>query len=360
MSHVEKRGPRRWLAVYNDPTTGKRRSRSFERKVDADTFLKLTGADQLRGLWVDPRAGRITVRQYGADWLAHRDIRPTTRERYEGYVAYINLLGDIALADLLPSHIEEWQSGLRSHLAASTTGTIRGVFAAMLISAVRDRKIVSSPMVGVRAPKPERTLVVPMPKAVVMSIHDAMTLRYRPAVSVGAMCGLRRGETFGLTVDRVDFLRRKIIVDRGLVQIAGQPPYLSAPKTAASVREVPAPKRLLDELAGHVARYGLNLGDPLFTTTRGALVGRGTFGPAWHRAGGAPGTRFHDLRHHYASTLIAGGESVTVVQDRLGHATAAETLNTYAHLFPDNEDRTRSIIEAAFEPDVSVKETDIG
>ena len=56
-------------------------------------------------------------------------------------------------------------------------------------------------------------------------------------------------------------------------------------------------------------------------------------------------TRPHDLRHHYASLLIHHGESVKVVQDRLGHATAAETLNTYAHLWPDSEDRTREAVD---------------
>jgi integrase len=43
------------------------------------------------------------------------------------------------------------------------------------------------------------------------------------------------------------------------------------------------------------------------------------------------GTRFHELRHFYASLLIDAGESVKVVQSRLGHATAEETLNTYSN-----------------------------
>ncbi len=54
----------------------------------------------------------------------------------------------------------------------------------------------------------------------------------------------------------------------------------------------------------------------------------------------------HSLRHFYASLLIRHGESVKVVQSRLGHATAAETLDTYSHLWPDSEDRTRDAVEA--------------
>ena len=69
------------------------------------------------------------------------------------------------------------------------------------------------------------------------------------------------------------------------------------------------------------------------------------------RAVGLPtGTHFHQLRHFYASLLIDGGESVKVVQARLGHATADETLNTYAHLWPDTEDRSRSAVDAGLAP----------
>lgn len=64
------------------------------------------------------------------------------------------------------------------------------------------------------------------------------------------------------------------------------------------------------------------------------------------RAGSVtPKVTFHALRHYYASLLIRHGESVTTVQARLGHASASETLNTYAHLWPDAEDRTRQAVD---------------
>jgi integrase len=69
--------------------------------------------------------------------------------------------------------------------------------------------------------------------------------------------------------------------------------------------------------------------------------------PAPTAVGLPKGTHFHELRHYYASLLIDGSESVKVVQKRLGHGGADETLNTYAHLWPDSEDRTRSVVEAA-------------
>ena len=58
------------------------------------------------------------------------------------------------------------------------------------------------------------------------------------------------------------------------------------------------------------------------------------------------GFRFHDLRHFYASLLIASGANVKVVQARLRHASASTTLDTYSHLWPDSDESTRTAIEA--------------
>jgi integrase len=65
----------------------------------------------------------------------------------------------------------------------------------------------------------------------------------------------------------------------------------------------------------------------------------------WRRASGGAGIEgvsLHNLRPFYASGLIAAGCDVVTVQRALGHASATTTLNTYAHLWPSAEDRTRA------------------
>jgi integrase len=49
---------------------------------------------------------------------------------------------------------------------------------------------------------------------------------------------------------------------------------------------------------------------------------------------------------HCASLLICHGESVKTVHARLGHASAVETLDTYSHLWPDSDDRTREAVDS--------------
>ena len=69
--------------------------------------------------------------------------------------------------------------------------------------------------------------------------------------------------------------------------------------------------------------------------------------PAALAAGVPERVGLHALRHFYASALIAHGESVKVVQKRLGHSSAAVTLDVYSHLFPESGERTREAIAGA-------------
>ncbi len=77
---------------------------------------------------------------------------------------------------------------------------------------------------------------------------------------------------------------------------------------------------------------------------------RNRFGAMWRQTCARAGleVRYHDLRHYFASVLLAGGCSVVAVQRALGHASAKVTLDTYGHLLPDAEDTTRAAVDAAF------------
>jgi integrase len=120
---------------------------------------------------------------------------------------------------------------------------------------------------------------------------------------------------------------------------------------------IPLPDYVIEALAAHLAEFPA-VGGFVFTNDDGTPIRRNRFGPVWRAAtdaaglprsvserGRQEGVGFHALRHTYASLLIAAGCSVKVVQARLGHATAQETLDTYAHLWPDDEDRTRAAID---------------
>ena len=108
------------------------------------------------------------------------------------------------------------------------------------------------------------------------------------------------------------------------------------------------PQPVLSELAAHLARFDPGPDGLIFTGENGRAVARNRAADvvrATATKAGAPEVRFHDLRHFSASALIPKGLSVKVVQARLGHGSAVETLDVYGHLWPDDEDRTRQAVD---------------
>jgi integrase len=199
--------------------------------------------------------------------------------------------------------------------------------------------------------------VVPLTLAALSALTDEMPERYRAMILVGAGLGLRQGECFGLTVDHIDFLRRTVRIDQQVILPDYGVPEVAPLKTPASYRTIPLPSLVGEALARHLGQFEPGQFALIFTDDNGQALKRNRWNEvlsvAVKRSGIRQDVTFHDLRHFYASALIFAGQSVKVVQARLGHATAIETLNTYSHLWPDDEDGTRQAIDGLFERSVS-------
>jgi integrase len=226
-------------------------------------------------------------------------------------------------------------------------GTLRSIFNA----AARDRLVAHNPVLGLRLPRSERERIVPLTIAHVSALADAVPDRCRAMVVAQAGLGLRVGELLALRIQEVDFLHRTVRTEH---QLSRDGKELLPPKTPRSRRAVPLPNAVAEALAEHVRKFPD--AQVLITTSRGNQYPqldyvRRVFNPAVQRAGLPVGTTSHDLRHHYASVLLAAGESVVAVAERLGHENATLVLTTYGHLLPDSEDRTRRAIDLAWVSD---------
>lgn len=352
----------RWRARYVDDQ-GREHAQSFGRKTDAQRWLDEVTAAVVTGQYVDPKAGRITFREYAERWRAIQVQRPSSQAHIETMLrrhAY-PMLGGRLLSEIRPSDVQGWVKGLE--LAPATVGVAHGIVSTVLKSAIRDRLIVANPCDGTKLPKVVRPQVVPLTTEQVTSIREGLPAELQALVTLAAGTGMRQGECFGLTADRVRFLERSLLVDRQLVTLAGRKPELGPPKTAASHRTIPLPQVVVDALAAHLAAFPAGP-DGLVFTLSGQPIGRSAFGHRWRAAvagSGAPeGTGFHALRHYYASLLIRHGESVKTVQARLGHASAVETLDTYSHLWPDSDDRTRDAIDSVLGSTADALRTETG
>ncbi|MCP9205560.1 tyrosine-type recombinase/integrase [Streptomyces sp. NEAU-Y11] len=352
---------KRWQARYDGPD-GKERTSLWRTLVEAEKeILKQEGA-KLTGSWIDPERGKLTVEHVVFDvWLPSTSTIERTRREYRGVMNryLVPEWGHREIRSIRPSEAGAWQGLLTSQyeLTGSTPNRVARLVRSVFHLAVLDRMIPVSPFAGVKAPTLEETQVDPPDIAEVMRLigaayHD----RWAVMVEFTALTGLRSGELRGLRLDAIDFLRRELRVSDQLVYEAGEGLRFDKLKTSSGRRTLPLTKRAVDLLAAYVAAHppatsgeweGL-----VFTMGDHKPIGESTLDWAIKnicRKAKAKARHWHELRHHYASVLIAGGENPKVVQKRLGHKDVLTTLRVYSHLWAEAEEQTRTVLDGAWE-----------
>lgn len=365
MAHIARRNGR-WQAAWR--VDGRERTKTFDRRIDAERWLTSVEHSKLAGTYVDPQAGRVTFKEFAEEWRRVQTHREGTSRSVEQHLRLhvYPVIGARPIAAIRPGEIQALVRQLGHELSASTVTVVYGRVGAVFNAAVRDRVIATSPcprMSPARSPGKGRLEV--LEPADVQRLTAAMPERYRALVTAGAGLGLRPGELFGLAVDRVDFLRRTVRVDQQIVRSSDGGVRLGPLKTAASYRSIPLPDVVATELARHLTHWPAHPGlDLVFTTSTGGPLQQHPFATVWatarKQAGLPEWAKPHDLRHFYASLLIRSGASVKVVQARLGHSSARTTLDTYAHLWPDEEDRTRAAVDEYLQPTADLPRTGTG
>ncbi|GAA1399445.1 tyrosine-type recombinase/integrase [Pseudonocardia kongjuensis] len=369
MASIKKRPNGMWRARYRDPA-GREVARHFARKVDAQRWVDEATTALVTGQYVDPAAGKVTFRDYAEQWRTAAPHGPATQDKVRRSLErhVYPTFGRMAMRSVRPTSVQAWVTALP--LAPSTARVMLSYVIAIFRAAVRDRVIVASPAEGIRPPTEGRAEVYIPEPAQLEVLRGRLPERYRAVLDLVVGAGLRQGEVFGLEVDGLDFLAgRELEVRQQLRWVSPDPVHLAPPKTVEAERTIPLAQVTLDALAAHLAawparrvaipdRTDRRRREPrqkaaqlVFTTEHGQPMTRPSWSMIWQPAARAAGiperVGLHALRHYYASALIHHGESVKVVQRRLGHSSATTTLNTYAHLWPDSDDRTRQAVEAA-------------
>ena len=340
------------MARWIDPH-GREDSLAFTSKDAAQAHVSRMELAVRDGSYIDPTHGRRTFRDYAEGWrtdqLHHRDgtvEQAESRLRLHAYPA----IGGMALSAIKRGDIQRLVNDAAERLAPATVEVVYGYVATIFKSAVLDRALDRTPCIGINLPEVVLRRVTPLLVPQVSKIRLAVPDRYQAAVTVAAASGLRQGELFGLTVDRLEGSCDNVVlvVDRQRGRRAGT---WAPPKTDAGFRRVPIGLLASRALWRHLAVYGEGIRGYVFSTPRRTVVTRQTAGDVWRAAvdGMGLGDRsgWHDLRHFHASLLIADGRSVPAVAERLGHKDQAETLATYSHLWPADVDRSAAAVDAA-------------
>ncbi|MEV6646026.1 tyrosine-type recombinase/integrase [Amycolatopsis sp. NPDC051371] len=377
---------KRWLACWLDPDE-QERTKAFVNKTPADKYWRDMESARDRGEYIDPKAGRELVDSIAQRWFGSRKVDPATVIHDEGvYRLHVKpAFGHRRVKAVKPSEVQAFQTKLGETHGPSTVAAARRILIGIfdLAGPDGDELIKKNPA---RAPIVKKITtedehaepVVAWGDSRVFALIDAHPdyLRMMPTVQAG--CGHREGEVFAVAVEDIDEGEGVLHIRRQIKKLGKS--YVFALPKSDRTRKVPLPPSIAAGLRAHIAAFPpqpltlpwekpngeLRTHNVLFrwrdgghlksrayseTTWKPALViaqvipkpTKDNRGRRRYVTTGHEGT--HQLRHYYASVMLADGVSIKELSEYLGHKDPAFTLRIYSHLMPDSHERARQAID---------------
>jgi integrase len=363
-----------WQVRYPGPDGVLRTDdRTCETKTEAESRLVEIEADVRRGEWLDPDAGKVSLKEYAEKWIAERDLEDRTRELYAGYLRnHIGpMLGSAILSDLSAPRVRAWRNTLKAEgVGATTIARSYSLLRAVLNTAVDDEILRRNPCrirgAG-QAETPERPTAS---LAEVFAIAASIQRRYRLLVLFAAFGQLRFGELVALRKSNLTVPAQRrptaeeieagappdellddgtpmLHIVRALAELDSGARRLKGPKSTAGRRTVALPAAILPEIREHLKRYAETGPDGrLFIGPKQATPRRSSFNRTWKRALTAsqanPALHLHDLRHTGGTLTAQTGATLKEIMSRIGHGTTRAAM-VYQHA---TSERDRRIAEA--------------
>ncbi len=358
MAHIKRRSTAigAWRYEVRWRTREGERSKRFVRRKDADAYKAKVEGDELVGFVTDPRAGKVTLSMYAAEWLTARVVKgrplsPSTRYGYERLLARNILphLGPLSLRAITAERVRNWYGSVTLESGHDQAAKCYRLLRAILNTAVDDERISRNPC-RIKGAGAETAAERPIPTtSEVLALIEAMPARYRLVLVLAGLGGLRTGETLGLRLSDVDSLRSAVHVRQTAQEIPGLGRMVKDPKSEAGRRTVVLPRQAMDAIAAHVDAFGCAPTGELVTDPRGGPARRSRVSVAWTEAkesvGVDPDMRPHDLRH-YAATLTAQMPGITTkeLMARIGHSSPRAAL-IYQHATEERDRQVAAFLE---------------
>ena len=343
-----------WEARYTygyDPGTGKQLQRSVTGKTQKEVAKKLKEATASldAGTYAAPQ--KMTVGEWLDIWAAEylKKIKPRTADLYRSTVRnhLKPTFGATKLDALTPHAIQTFYNSLtdEKHLSPKTVKNIHGILHKALQQALRNKYIPFNPAEACELPRIEKAQIQPLDDAQIRAFLQAIrSHRFEHLFLTVLFTGMREGEVLGLQWDRVNLTQGTIRIDAQLQKLSGQKEYkLVSTKNGKGRTITPPPfvittlKQVKRQQMEYRMRYGecYTQSNFVFTNELGLHYNAKQVYDAFKKVVaqiGRPDARFHDLRHSYAVAAIRSGDDIKTVQENLGHATAAFTLDVYGHV----------------------------
>ena len=351
-----------------DPLTGRRRIRSrsgFKTRREAEKALRDAVTANERGRSV-ATSGR-TMTEFLDEWHAavRPSLRPTTWVNYRDYLnAYvIPVIGDTRLQDLTPVRLNLLYGHLLAAgrvrrpggLAPKTVQNVHRMLHRALRDAVKWDMVPRNVAEDAEAPRVRRSKPkVWSPPQLRTFVNQVRADRFYALWLLVVTTGFRRGELAGLLRDDIDIEHSRVSPSSPRVVVSGRAEESETktrsgertlaldPDTCAALRDYLEMWDRERELLGQTTQL-------LFVWPSGQPLHPDTITALFHKhcvAAGLPRIRLHDVRHSYATAALKAGVPAKVISERLGHATAAFTLQTYTHVIPGMDEAAANSVAA--------------
>ncbi len=333
----------RWRIRWRTQS-GRRPSETYRLEKDAEKALRDRISEAERG--VDNIDRKATLAQFIPEWEASTKtaVKPRSWQSYDQHVRdwIVPELGSHRLQGIDQRVVQRFVDRLTAKgLAPKTVRGIHGTLS-LILKAAASYGLAQSVM-GVRLPKITREeIIVPTPLEV-EQIATAIDARMWAIVRLCGYAGLRQGEALALRPGDIEWLQRRLRVSGSINLRTGA---RETPKNGKG-RWVTMPTIIADTLSQHLHEYPAS--NYVFHRQDGRAWKASRVWEAWDTARKAcklEHVDFHHLRHGAASLMIASGWSAKRVQVELGHSDPAFTLRVYGHLFPDEFDTGRALLDA--------------
>jgi integrase len=332
-----------WLVDYRDQD-GNRRFRQFDRRRDADAWLVQARSQVAAGTHT-PEARSITVGEAADAWLQRAELdglEPATIRQYRSHVEHHirPLIGAVKLSRLSAPAVQEFVDRLLAEgrsrpLARKALASFRSILGEAQRRGYVAQNVSREAKVNAAGKRHRAVLEIP-DKAEVRALLDGVEGRTRALIAVAVFAGLRSSELRGLRWQDVDLKGRLIHVR----QRADERGKIGSLKSEAARRSIPMFGLVATVLKER--RLAAPPGSELvFCNGAGrveshANIVHRALSPLQDRLG-LPRRGLHAFRHFYASLLVDQGFGPRQVMGLMGHSSIALTMNTYVHLFKDDE-----------------------
>ena len=294
----------------------KRRKRGFTTKREALEYERQKKLSNVRSM--NMKLSEF-MEVYFADKQNELKERTMKNKRYMMEQHIIPYFGEQMLSEISAGQILQWQNEMQTKgFSESYLRMIQNQLTCLFTHASKIYDLKTNPCKKVRR----------------MGSSDNRSLDF--------WTGCRIGELLALTPGDIDFRKNQISITKTYYRTGGKD-MITEPKTKQSVRVIEIPEFLKKEIEEFVdGHYGMPRNERLFPIVQEAVQHK--MKREIEKAG-LKRIRVHDLRHSHVAYLINRGIEPILIKERLGHKDIRITLNTYGHLYPNQQRRVADLLD---------------